>query len=225
MGPQYGHKHFLRWTMHDLQQEQIVRSLLVWLNKIFIAQFLVHRPLGVSEPPSPPLGGAGEVTVVLAAQSAYQILRGILATHQSYLSLAVSEGVKGAGLHLKWRCSTLCDIPCCFLTGPWTVTRSSLRMLRRVAAFCQLLRPVFPLVALVEPSSWRTGVVLVAVGVIPRPVLPTPLRILVVHHLPRCVSVGMWSVGLLFLHRAQDSHPFFPARATSARCILTATAV
>ena len=32
-----------------------------------------------------------------------------------------------------------CDIPsgCCSFTGPWTVTRSSLRMLRRVAAFCQ----------------------------------------------------------------------------------------
>ena len=31
----------------------------------------------------------------------------------------------------------LCDIPsgCCFFTGPWTVTRSSLRMLRWVAAF------------------------------------------------------------------------------------------
>ena len=31
----------------------------------------------------------------------------------------------------------LCDIPsgCCFFTGPWTVTRSSLRMLRRVAAY------------------------------------------------------------------------------------------
>ena len=33
-----------------------------------------------------------------------------------------------------------CDIPsgCCSFTGPWTVTRSSLRMLRRVAAFCRL---------------------------------------------------------------------------------------
>ena len=32
----------------------------------------------------------------------------------------------------------LCDIPsgCCSFTGPWTVTRSSLHMLRRVAAFC-----------------------------------------------------------------------------------------
>ena len=37
----------------------------------------------------------------------------------------------------------LCGIPsrCCFFTGPWTVTRSSLRMLRRVAAFCRPLRP------------------------------------------------------------------------------------
>ena len=38
----------------------------------------------------------------------------------------------------------LCDIPsgCCSFTGPWPVTRSSLRMLRRVAAFCRPLRPV-----------------------------------------------------------------------------------
>ena len=37
-----------------------------------------------------------------------------------------------------------CDIPSgrYFCTGPWTVTRSSLRMLRRVAAFCRPLRPV-----------------------------------------------------------------------------------
>ena len=43
----------------------------------------------------------------------------------------------------------LCDIPsgCSFFTGPWTVTRSSLRMLRRVAAFCQPLRPVLLLVS------------------------------------------------------------------------------
>ena len=42
-----------------------------------------------------------------------------------------------------------CDIPsrCCSFTGPWTVTRSSLRMLRRVAAFCRPLRPVLPLVS------------------------------------------------------------------------------
>ena len=43
----------------------------------------------------------------------------------------------------------LCDIPsgCCFFTGPWTVTRSSLRMWRRVAAFCRPLRPELLLVS------------------------------------------------------------------------------
>ena len=42
-----------------------------------------------------------------------------------------------------------CDITsgCCSFTGPWTVTRSSLRMLRRVAAFCRPLRPVLLLVS------------------------------------------------------------------------------
>ena len=37
-----------------------------------------------------------------------------------------------------------CDIPsgCCFFTEPWTVTRSSLRMFRRVAAFRRPPRPV-----------------------------------------------------------------------------------
>ena len=45
--------------------------------------------------------------------------------------------------------SPLCDIPsgCCSFTGPWTVTRSSLRMLRRVAAFCRPLRAVLLLVS------------------------------------------------------------------------------
>ena len=43
----------------------------------------------------------------------------------------------------------LCDIPsgCCSFTGPWTVTRSSLRMLRRVATFCRPLWPVLLLVS------------------------------------------------------------------------------
>ena len=69
------------------------------------------------------------------------------------------------------------------------------------------------------------GVVLVVAGVVSWPLLPTPLRILVVHHLPRCVSAGMWSIGLLFLHRALDSHPFFPASAASGHCVLTAAVV
>ena len=41
----------------------------------------------------------------------------------------------------------------CFFTGPWTVTRSSLRMLRRVAAFCRPLRPVLPLVSFPRSRS------------------------------------------------------------------------
>ena len=47
-----------------------------------------------------------------------------------------------------------CDIPsgCCFFTGPWTVTRSSLRMLRLGrcgrCSFCG---------AVAAPSTWRTG--------------------------------------------------------------------
>ena len=58
----------------------------------------------------------------------------------------------------------LCDIPsgCCFFTGPWTVTRSSLRMLRRVAAFCRPLRPVLLLVSFPRsrsPVCWCVGAV------------------------------------------------------------------
>ena len=49
----------------------------------------------------------------------------------------------------------LCDIPsrCCSFTGPWTVTRSSLRMLRRVATFCPPLRPVLLLVSFPRSRS------------------------------------------------------------------------
>ena len=59
----------------------------------------------------------------------------------------------------------LCDSPsgCCFFTGPWTVTRSPLRMLRRVAAFCRPLRPVLLLVSL--PRSRRP--VVGVLGLIP----------------------------------------------------------
>ena len=98
-------------------------------------------------------------------------------------------------------------------------------MLHQVIVFCQPLRPVFLLVAFAwRPPSWSAGVVLIAVGVVSWPLLPTPLRILVVHHLPRCVSVGMWFVGLLFLPRSLDSHPFFPSRVVSGCCVLVATA-
>ena len=57
---------------------------------------------------------------------------------------------------LKWGLvpPPLCDISsgCCFFTGPWTVTRSSLCVLRWVAAFCRPLRPVLLLVSF--PRSW-----------------------------------------------------------------------
>ena len=54
----------------------------------------------------------------------------------------------------------LCDIPsgCCSSTGPWTVTRSSLRMLRRVAAFCRPLWPVLLLVSFPRSRSPVVGV-------------------------------------------------------------------
>ena len=52
------------------------------------------------------------------------------------------------------------DIPlgCCLFTGPWTVTRSSLRVLRRVATFCRLLRPVLLLVLFPRSLSPAVGV-------------------------------------------------------------------
>ena len=54
----------------------------------------------------------------------------------------------------------LCDIlsGCCSFTGPWTLTRSSLRMLRRVAAFCRPLRPVLLLVSFPRSRSPAVGV-------------------------------------------------------------------
>ena len=54
----------------------------------------------------------------------------------------------------------LCDIPsgCCFFTGPWTVTHSSLRMLCRVAVFWRPLRPVLPLVLFPRSRSPVVGV-------------------------------------------------------------------
>ena len=44
----------------------------------------------------------------------------------------------------------LWNIPsgCGFFAEPWTVTRSSLCVLRQVAAFCRPLRPVFLVVSL-----------------------------------------------------------------------------
>ena len=64
------------------------------------------------------------------------------------------EGGGGTSLY------PLCDIPsgCCFFTGPWTVTCSSLHMLRRGTAFCRPLRPVLLLVSLPRLRSPVVGV-------------------------------------------------------------------
>ena len=78
-------------------------------------------------------------------------------------------GLRGGGL--VWNPPPPYDIPsgCCSFTGPWTVTRSSLRMLRRVAAFCRPLRPVLLLVSFPRSRSAVVGVpgaVLVVAGVV-----------------------------------------------------------
>ena len=90
-------------------------------------------------------------------------------------------------------------------------------------AGCAACVPAGVVFMLAAPSSWRTAVVRIATGVVSRSLLPTALRVLVVP-LPRRASPGMWSVGLLFLHGALDSHPFFPSHAAVGRCVLTAAA-
>ena len=79
-------------------------------------------------------------------------------------SLFTIDVPNGGGGHV----APLCDTPsgrCSFFTGPWTVTHSSLRMLRRVAAFCRPLQPVLLLLSF--PRS-RGPVV----GVLPAPTSP-----------------------------------------------------
>ena len=78
------------------------------------------------------------------------------------------EGADAAALQ-KPPSPPACDIPSgrCSFTGPWTVTRSALRVLRRGAAFCQPLRPVFFVVSLPRsqgPVVGALGVVLVGAG-------------------------------------------------------------
>ena len=70
----------------------------------------------------------------------------------------IEAGGEG-GMYWKGGRYPLCDIPsgCCSFTGPWTVTRSSLRMLRQVAAFCRQ-RPVLLLVSFPRSRSPVVGV-------------------------------------------------------------------
>ena len=75
-------------------------------------------------------------------------------SHEGHFGLEGGEGVRGVTP------PPLCDIPsgCRSFTGPWTVTRSSLRTLRRVAAFCRPLRPVLLLVSFPRSRSPVVGV-------------------------------------------------------------------
>ena len=78
-------------------------------------------------------------------------------------SSGLERGMRRPCLHVRLQPSpppALCDMPsgCCFFRGPWTVTRSSLRMLRWVAAFCRPLRPVLLLVLFPRSRSPVVGV-------------------------------------------------------------------
>ena len=72
----------------------------------------------------------------------------------------LSLGQGGIGTGERYPPPPPCDIPsgCCSFTGPWTVTRSSLRMLRWVAVFCRPLRPVLLLVSFPRSRSPVVGV-------------------------------------------------------------------
>ena len=111
-------------------------------------------------------------TTCLAAFSCALFLRRRLLplTGPPFLStgrlMGPSGGPPGAGSPGRRRTTALCPLPplcdipsgCCSFTGPWTVTRSSLRMLRRVATFCRPLRPVLLLVSFPRSRSPVVGV-------------------------------------------------------------------
>ena len=78
--------------------------------------------------------------------------------------LSLWQGTEEVPCAMCWRARSNppppCDIAsgCRSFTGPWTVTRSSLRMLRRVPAFCRPLRPVLLLVSFPRSRSPVVGV-------------------------------------------------------------------
>ena len=71
--------------------------------------------------------------------------------------------------------------------GAWTVTHSSHRALRSdgrcglCSCWCRF--------CVSGAHCWRTGIVLIVARVVLPSLLPTPLSILAVHHMPHCVSV------------------------------------
>jgi hypothetical protein len=86
--------------------------------------------------------------------------KGSLSSGQMPTWSALLRGAKDMHPQRQHIFAPLCDIPsgCCFFTGPSTVTRSSLRMFRRVAAFCRPLRPVLLLVSFPRSRSPVVGV-------------------------------------------------------------------
>ena len=90
------------------------------------------------------------------------VQRALVAMPQAPLQRAQGTGrtAQGASRASRKGPVPLCDIPsgCCSFTGPWTVTRSSLRMLRRVATFCRPLQPVLLLVSFPRSRSPVVGV-------------------------------------------------------------------
>ena len=93
------------------------------------------------------------------------VASGALGAHGRLRATPLATNCWPGGGGPSWRPRTRgvappCHIPsgCCSFTGPWTVTRSSLRMLRRVAAFCRPLRPVLLLVSFPRSRSPVVGV-------------------------------------------------------------------
>ena len=82
-------------------------------------------------------------------------------TNQTFPQDASGAPVVAHWCRVPWALANpLCDIPsgCCSFTGPWTVTRSSLRMLRRGAVLCRPLRPVLLRVSFPRLRSPVVGV-------------------------------------------------------------------
>ena len=154
----------------------------------------------------------------LVSQGCAGCCRGRVAVSLSLLPSPLHASV----IHHPPRCVSLGTRSVGLLFLDWTLDSHPFLPSHAVSGRCVLWAAV--VFALAEPSSWRTGAVLLAAGVVSQPLLPTPLRILVIHHLPCYVSVGMWSVGLLFRHGALDSHPFCPSHAASGGCVLAAAA-
>ena len=108
-----------------------------------------HRPLTALCPPSPSLARPS-----LSTSPSFPLVGCANTAPGLSLFHCSMSGPHGGGVGVLAPPPPPCDIPsrCCSFTGPWAVTRSSLRMLRRVAAFCRQLRPVLLLVSF--PRLW-----------------------------------------------------------------------